>query len=163
MLAQHTGRDFMTKRLNWLVSSSGVDFLHIMLVCMKYLCAEYSIDARYMISFHDNVKYMVKEEDKYRAALALQVSHLWTRAQFAHKLGMNDLPQAVAFFSRVDIDRCLRKDPKSDLITPSNPDGLEKTYGIKRGESLNIYDVIEKTGGSLAPTDHASVLMSMEQ
>ena len=34
---------------------------------------------------------------------------------FAYKLGLNDLPQSVAFFSAVDIDRCLRKEVTMDL------------------------------------------------
>ena len=39
------------------------------------------------------VRYLVSSKDKYRAALALQITNLLTRAMFAHKLGMNDLPQ----------------------------------------------------------------------
>ena len=35
---------------------------------------------RYLISVHDELWYLVKEEDKYRATLALQISHLLTRA-----------------------------------------------------------------------------------
>ena len=53
----------------------------------------------------------------------------------------------MAFFSAVDIDTCLRKEVTLDCKTPSNPDGLEKTYGILQGLfilqtlvlSLNIF------------------------
>ena len=41
--------------------------------------------------------------------------------------------QSVAFFSAVDIDTCLRKEVTLDCKTPSNPDGLEKTYGVPPG------------------------------
>ena len=41
------------------------------------------------------VRYLVASKDKYRAALALQITNLLTRAMFAHKLGMNDLPQVT--------------------------------------------------------------------
>ena len=41
----------------------------------------------------EQVRYLVSSKDKYRAALALQITNLLTRAMFAHKLGMNDLPQ----------------------------------------------------------------------
>ena len=41
------------------------------------------------------VRYLVSSKDKYRAALALQITNLLTRAMFAHKLGMNDLPQVT--------------------------------------------------------------------
>lgn len=54
----------MTSRINWVVQSSAVDYLHIMLVCMEWLIEEYDIDARFSISIHDEVRYIVKEEDK---------------------------------------------------------------------------------------------------
>lgn len=52
---------------------------------------------------------------------------------------------SVAFFSSVEVDRVLRKEANMDCVTPSNPHGLEKGYGIPNGESLTIYDVLEKT------------------
>ncbi|VDM71008.1 unnamed protein product [Strongylus vulgaris] len=45
--------------MNWLVQSSAVDFLHLLLVCMEWLCTEYSIPARFVISIHDEVAYIV--------------------------------------------------------------------------------------------------------
>lgn len=57
-----------------------------------------------------------------------------SRCMFAYKLGLNDLPQSVAFFSAVDIDRCLRKEVTMDCKTPSNPTGMERRYGIPQGE-----------------------------
>ena len=65
------------------------------------------------------------------------------------RLGLNDLPQSVAFFSGVDVDKVLRKEPSMDCQTPSNPDGLEKGYGIGKGETLDIQKTIEMTDGSL--------------
>jgi len=85
----------MTSRINWVVQSSAVDYLHIMLVCMNWLIKEYDIDARFSISIHDEVRYIVKEEDKYRAALALQITNLLTRALFSYKLGFDDLPMVT--------------------------------------------------------------------
>ncbi|KHJ96319.1 DNA-directed DNA polymerase [Oesophagostomum dentatum] len=42
--------------MNWLVQSSAVDFLHLLLVCMEWLCSEYEIPSRFVISIHDEVK-----------------------------------------------------------------------------------------------------------
>lgn len=147
-----------------------------MLVAMRWLMEEYNIDGRFCISIHDEVRYLVKSEDRYRAALALQITNLltrwvdclprlvltfffvfasndsfyllwasfqtsWTclhRCMFAYKLGMNDLPQSVAFFSAVDIDQCLRKEVVMDCVTPSNPTGLEHRFGIAQGV-INSY------------------------
>lgn len=142
--------EFITSRVNWVVQSSAVDYLHLMLVAMRWLFEEHDIDGRFCISIHDEVRYLVRSEDRYRAALALQITNLLTRCMFAHALGMKDLPQSVAFFSAVDIDQCLRKEVTMDCTTPSNPTGLERRYGIAQGEALDIYQIMDITKGSLA-------------
>jgi len=45
----------MTSRVNWVVQSSAVDYLHLMLTCMRWLIEEYNIDAKLSISVHDEV------------------------------------------------------------------------------------------------------------
>ncbi|GBE88836.1 hypothetical protein SCP_1402430 [Sparassis crispa] len=140
------GADYMPSRINWVVQSSGVDYLHLLIVAMEHLITKYNIHARYLISVHDELRYLVKEEDRYRAALALQIANLWTRSLFAFRLGMDDLPQGVAFFSAVDIDKVLRKEVDMPCVTPSQP------VPIPPGESLDIAKVLQKTnGGSLWP------------
>nr|XP_056722079.1 DNA polymerase subunit gamma-1 [Euleptes europaea] len=141
--------EFVTSRVNWVVQSSAVDYLHLMLVAMKWLCEEFGVNGRFCISIHDEVRYLVQSEDRYRAALALQITNLLARCMFAYKLDLQDLPQSVAFFSAVDIDRCLRKEVTMDCITPSNPTGMERRYGIPPGEALDIYQLLKITKGSL--------------
>ena len=46
---------YMTSRVNWIVQSSAVDYLHLMLVCMKWLFSKFDIDGRFCISIHDEV------------------------------------------------------------------------------------------------------------
>ncbi|ESK87164.1 dna polymerase gamma [Moniliophthora roreri MCA 2997] len=143
-LPSEFGSDYLPSRINWVVQSSGVDYLHLLIVSMDFLIKKYKIQARYLISVHDELRYLVKEEDKYRAALAMQIANLWTRCMFAYKLGMDDLPLGVAFFSAVDVDHVLRKEVDMPCVTPSQPDP------IPPGESLNIGQVLTKTnGGSL--------------
>ncbi|GAA5943290.1 DNA-directed DNA polymerase gamma MIP1 [Sporobolomyces koalae] len=138
------GEGYLPSRINWVVQSSGVDYLHLLLTSMEYLTKRFEIDARYLISVHDEIRYLVKEEDKYRAALALQVANLWTRSLFAYRLQMPDLPQGCAFFSAVDIDTCFRKEVNMTCVTPSNPDS------IPFGESQDISDTLAHTSnGSL--------------
>lgn len=72
---------------------------------------------------------------------------------FFLRLGFKDLPQSVAFFSGVDIDQVLRKEPHQDCITPSNPQGLMKGYNIRPGVTLDIHTIIEKTNGKLMKVD----------
>ena len=140
-LPNEFGSDYMPSRINWVVQSSGVDYLHMLIVSMEYLIKRYAIRARYLISVHDELRYLVADEDKYRAALALQIANLWTRAMFAYMLGMDDLPQGVAFFSAVDVDRCLRKEVDMECVTPSQP------VPIPPGESLDMEGVLRRTGG----------------
>ncbi|KAG0201812.1 DNA-directed DNA polymerase gamma mip1 [Mortierella sp. GBA30] len=141
---KHTENQFMTSRVNWVVQSSGVDYLHMLLVSMNYLINKYDIKARFMLCVHDEVRYMVKEEDTARATLALQISNLWTRALFSYKLGIHDLPQSVAFFSSVDVDHVFRKEVNMDCLTPT------QRTAIPHGQSLTIEEVLGLTnGGSL--------------
>lgn len=113
---------------------------------------EFRIDGRFCISIHDEVRYLVRNEDRFRAALALQITNLWTRSMFALMLNMRNLPQSVAFFSAVDIDTVLRKEVNMDCQTPSNPYGLKQGYDIPFGKSYDIYQILEAThGGSLDP------------
>ncbi|KAF8515485.1 DNA polymerase family A-domain-containing protein [Hysterangium stoloniferum] len=140
-LPEKFGADYLPSRINWVVQSSGVDYLHLLIVSMEHLLQAYNIDARYLISVHDELRYLVKEEDKYRAALALQIANLWTRSMFAYRLGMDDLPQGVAFFSAVDVDKVLRKEVDMACVTPSQP------IPIPPGETLDIQNTLEKTNG----------------
>lgn len=130
--------EFMTSRVNWAIQSSGVDYLHLLIVSMDYLTQRYNINARLAITVHDEIRYLVKEEDKYRAAMALQVANVWTRAMFAEQLGMSDLPQSCAYFSAVDIDHVLRKEVDMDCVTPSHQ------TAIPPGESLDITQLLAK-------------------
>ncbi|RKP35211.1 DNA polymerase family A-domain-containing protein, partial [Dimargaris cristalligena] len=138
LLPQVAGTKYMTSRINWVVQSSGVDYLHLLIVSMRYLCRRYQIDARFLISIHDEIRYLVAEPDRYRAALALQIANLWTRALFSYRLGMENLPLSVAFFSSVDVDHVLRKEVDLPCVTPSHPDT------IPPGESLTIQDLVSK-------------------
>ena len=157
-LPSEYGKDYMPSRINWAVQSSGVDYLHLLIVSMEYLITKYHINARYLISVHDELRYLVTEEDKYRAALALQIANLWTRCLFAFKLGMDDLPQGVAWFSAVDVDKVLRKEVDMPCVTPSHPDP------IPPGESLDITQILEKTNnGSLWRSGRAMIGVSGRQ
>ncbi|KAI9023697.1 DNA polymerase family A-domain-containing protein [Phycomyces nitens] len=135
---EYTGSQFLTSRINWVVQSSGVDYLHMLIVSMGHLIERYNIDARFMLSVHDEVRYLSSDKDQHRTALALQVANLWTRALFSYKLGIHNLPQSVGFFSAVDIDHVFRKEPYMDCITPSHP---EKIPG---GISCTIQDTLQE-------------------
>ncbi|RKF81603.1 DNA polymerase gamma, mitochondrial [Golovinomyces cichoracearum] len=134
---------FMTSRINWAIQSSGVDYLHLIIIAMDYLIQRFNLNARLAITVHDEIRYLVREEDKYRAAMALQVSNIWTRAMFSQQMGINDLPQSCAFFSAVDIDHVLRKEVDMDCLTPSHH------TPIPHGESLDMATLLTKPSAHL--------------
>ncbi|XP_066600185.1 DNA polymerase subunit gamma-1, mitochondrial isoform X2 [Prorops nasuta] len=145
-LEDNTNDSHLPTKINWVVQSGAVDFLHLMLVSMRWLMRD---NARFCLSFHDEIRYLVPSRYKYNAALAMHVTNLMVRSFCASKLDMKDLPMSVAFFSSVEVDTVLRKDANDDCKTPSNPHGLEAGYGIPFGESLNIWQTLEKSKGSL--------------
>ncbi|KAI9483935.1 MAG: DNA polymerase family A-domain-containing protein [Benjaminiella poitrasii] len=132
------GTQFLTSRVNWVVQSSGVDYLHLLIVSMAHLIERYRINARFMLSVHDEVRYLASEEDQHRTALALQVANLWTRALFSYKLGIFDLPQSVAFFSAVDIDHVLRKEPHMTCLTPSHEEKISEGISCKVTDTIKV-------------------------
>ncbi|CCX11547.1 Similar to DNA polymerase gamma, mitochondrial; acc. no. Q9Y767 [Pyronema omphalodes CBS 100304] len=129
---------FLTSRINWAIQSSGVDYLHLLIISMDYLIRLYGLNARLAITVHDEIRYLVKDQDKYKVAMALQVANVWTRAMFSQQMGIEDLPQSCAWFSAVDIDSVLRKEVDLPCITPSHPNP------IPSGESVDIIQLLEK-------------------
>jgi DNA polymerase gamma 1 len=55
IVAPPKSNDFLTSRINWTVQSSGVDYLHLILVAMSHLSRVMNIEMRYTPSIHDEV------------------------------------------------------------------------------------------------------------
>jgi len=128
---------FMTTRVNWSIQSSGVDYLHLLIASMRYLCDVYKIEARLMLTVHDELRYLVTDSDALRAGIALQIANLWTRGMFCQQLGLESVPQSVAFFSNVDFDTVLRKEVDDPCITPT------QTEKLPFGEALDMPTLVE--------------------
>lgn len=143
--------NYLTSRINWTIQSSGVDYLHLLIVSMEYLIEKFKLDARLMITVHDELRYFVREDQKLLCALLLQISNLWTRAMFCEQLGISELPQSCAFFSEVDIDFVLRKEVGMECITPSHP------TSIAPGESYDIVGLLKALDPSILETNNNSL------
>ena len=61
------GRNFLTSRINWVVQSSAVDYLHLLLVSVNWLFSQLKVNGRFVLSIHDEVRFMVRSEDRYLA------------------------------------------------------------------------------------------------
>jgi DNA polymerase gamma 1 len=88
-----TTNGFMPSRINWAIQSSGVDYLHLLIIAMEHLIDRFMLRARLAITVHDEIRYLVKDDHKYHVAMALQIANLWTRAMFSQQMGIEDLPQ----------------------------------------------------------------------
>lgn len=130
--------DFATTRGNWVVQSSGVDFRDIMVVLMHYFIAKGALDARLCLTIHDELRYLVREDQAIELAYYLQIAHLYTRAIISDSLGLECLPVSTSWFSEVDIDTVLRKDPTAPCTT------LSSTEPIAPGYSLTPKDLLER-------------------
>lgn len=150
LLERFIGRGaFLPSRINWAIQSSGVDYLHLLIISMDYLTRRYAIPARLALTVHDEIRYLVPDAHRFRCAMALQIANLWTRAMFSQQMGIDDLPQACAWFSAVDVDHVLRKEVDMECVTPSHP------HVIPPGTSLDIRQLLEM--GEPARLDFAAV------
>lgn len=150
---RYCGGDFLTSRANWGIQSSGVDILHILLMCLEYLKEYFKLNYRFMFTYHDETWVVSPETEKYQAAMCFQIAHLWTWAYFFKQLGFNDLPWNYQWFSGVNIDKSFRKEPYEDQTTPSNPSPennpqkLKFTNTLADGEVLSMPNLISKLTG----------------
>jgi DNA polymerase gamma 1 len=136
----HVGDDFLTSRVNCVIQASGVDFLHLLITAIDYLSKQWNLKARYMISIHDELRYLCADEDSYKLALVFQIAHLWVRSYICEKWGFYSVPNSVAWFSKVDIDHCLRKEPNASQRTITNE--REEPEGV----GVNIQQILDKLG-----------------
>jgi len=103
------------------------------LIWMKYFFRKERIPGIFILSIHDEIWFMVSEGNMVRAAKCLQLAHLFTYCLLYEALGFTSIPLDYAFFSEVNVDRCIRKEVDMRTKTPSNP-----TEEIPDGLSLTV-------------------------
>ena len=125
------GTDFKTGRVNWTIQSSGAEILSIMLTAVHWLTAEYKIPARFILSIHDEIWFMVPERYAEQFAVLFQIAHMYTWSLFQSAVGIPELPLSRAYFSSVAIDDRLRKSPTEKTVTLSHPEGETESPGTE--------------------------------
>ena len=60
---------------------------------MNWLITDFKIDARLSTCLQDELRYIVKDHDKYKTALALQISNLFSMSLVCHNLGFESMPK----------------------------------------------------------------------
>lgn len=122
--------DFKTTRVNWVVQASGVDFLDMLVLLTNSFYKKLGVVGRLVLTVHDEIRTMVKNEHTTKAIYALQLAHLYTRSAFIRAHALDNIPAGQAWFSAVDVDAtCLRKDPSDPQVTPTQ-DALPLGYTV---------------------------------
>lgn len=111
--------DYKPTRVNWCIQASGSDFRDMMVLLGNHFLKKLKVNARLVITIHDEFHWQVADADTVQAVYALQLAHLYVRMAFilAHKL--DNLPASVAWFEAVEVDQYLRKDCKATCQTPT--------------------------------------------
>lgn len=125
------GDDFATGRTNWTIQASGAEILATILTATHWLMDEFKVPARFIISIHDEIWWMVPEKHAETFAVLYQMAHVYTWSLFHNQVGLPDLPLSRAFFSSVAIDNRIRKSPREKTVTPSNPGGVNEESGVE--------------------------------
>lgn len=111
--------------------------LHAFLTAIEFLIREYRIEAKFCISIHDSILYMVKEEQAEELTALFQVAHVWTWVWLRYQYGIYEIPQNNAWFSSVEIDHIFRKSANEDVRTISNE------ISEPEGRALTIHDTLK--------------------
>lgn len=111
--------------------------LHAFITGVEFLIREYRIEAKFCISIHDSILYMVKEEHAEQLVAIYQIAHAWTWAWLRSNYKIYELPQNNAWFSSVEVDHIFRKSAYEDVRTISNE--IHEPHG----KAYTISDTVE--------------------
>lgn len=136
------GKDFKTTRVNWQIQAAGADFRDLLVVYVCYFAQKLGLTCRFVILPHDELRLIVLEGQEVLAAYVLQLAHLYTRSYILRVVGADCIPANIAWFSGVDVDKVLRKDPSEPQVTPTQ---LEP---IVPGQTWSPKDLLEKLTAS---------------
>ena len=108
---------FLNSCWNYFIQSTGRDLLDYLIVVFDQLRPD---DVLLLVSNHDEIVLHVPDDyETVRAtAKALQIAHFSSWYTLAKCLGFTNIPQKLALFPEIDVDRYWRKD--SNGATPDN-------------------------------------------
>ena len=87
------GDDYLPSRINWVVQSSAVDYLHLLLVAADHHMDEMGIkERRFVISIHDEVRYNYNWKSFFIRCTAVGLPFLFSTRYCKHFVG----PQSKA-------------------------------------------------------------------
>lgn len=124
-------------QLNWFVQCGGASQMNAVLVAEWWLAKRMNIMYYLCCTMHDEIYGNVLKRDAYIMAYAKQIAHCWSWCLLHYKLGIADMPVGRAWVSGVSMDRVWRKEPSSDVSTPTH-------RAISPGKSLSMQDLHDR-------------------
>lgn len=111
--------DFKTTRDNWVVQSSGRDFLDVCITFIKILAERHKVGMKLFMTVHDSMAYIVREGEEKKAAYIISIAHMFTWSLVIKRLNLGTLPSARKYPEGIEVDYMLRKSPLDPCLTPS--------------------------------------------
>jgi DNA polymerase gamma 1 len=137
--------EFKTTKINRIVQASGADWRDALLVFTQFFIDYYGIDARIMLTIHDELRYIVADPDIPQFSYVLMLSHVYTIALFIDTLGLDLIPASKAWFEEIDVTQNLLKAWDKTGVCPEFPEGFPKGHGITAPDVLEyIYGGLVK-------------------
>lgn len=130
------GDKFITARANFNIQASGAEMLSVIVTIIAAFIKKYNINAHYVVSIHDELAYLVKDEDVDDFCALMNLAHFYTWSFFHEKFGITEFPWARAFFDDINVRHCLCKEAYENVTTVSNP--VEEPAG----KQVTIKDLI---------------------
>lgn len=121
---------FMTGRMNFVIQAQGSEFLASLLTMIAYLGKINKIENHFTLAIHDEVHFIVREEDREKFAALMNVAHYMVWKLFHEAWGIKEFPICRMYFDQLDSRHCIVKEPEENLTTPSNPLGYEEKLGV---------------------------------
>ena len=116
-------KGIMPSNMNFTIQATcgSYGMLASTLVAINWLCKKAGLWARYSISLHDEIVYLVKEEDADLMAMIMNIAHAWSWSLLAYNLNMRDFPPKFAWIDSVEVlthwSKELGADMNSDRFT----------------------------------------------
>lgn len=129
-------RAYSTTFRNWAIQASGSCMTTKLLAVITELCYQWQVPGKLVLTVHDEICFMAREEYGEQLAAIFQLAHILVRADITDCLGLDGIPCNGAWFSSVEIDYVFRKEIGQKAKTPDMPDMC-----IRDGKAYRDVDV----------------------
>lgn len=130
------GNDYFTSRANQPIQGAGVDMMDIVTVTTNFMFNLHKLDARMVLSLHDEYGAISTPDDLPQTLFILQIAHMYGWAYLHWKLNIKDFPLASAW-AQINVDSVYRTEPDMEIDTEV------WNFGVEDGETYSMDRIME--------------------